>query len=846
MCHVLRKWLSANTETEVNLALMWFLFLPQALLRKPVRGGRAGRQMIAKRFNCIVKGDWGSLIDLWESDKVSVSGSRRRGNNWRQSDNSDQLEKKRREVVSLISGGQISRAMQRANSHGLGKMSDESIMEQVKAKYPVRGRPLPDRVLKGQPVSSLRGLRESLQSLLPGSSPGSGGMRPEFLQTLAFKMSEEEMLLLEDFGSKYLSGDLPHWFYAVWLTVQTVPIFKTSQQSTVRPLGLRNPLLKAFHRQVVTQNKAEVREYLEPQQLGLSVSGAQKLVFSVRGLLNQRRDFICVKIDFRNAYNEQSRRAIIDSFLQEPSLSHLAHFCAVTLAPVNGLESGGIIWGEAAEGDTQGDPAASMRFCVGLQPSLARLDDACQQGEGMARGGADDITAVGPAHIVLPAVVQFAAEVKERCLLHWERTKSEVFSWDGILPPNTPEGLTLAAEEVEGSLEPGFVLWGVPIGSDQYTSHKLQEIAQGIVSDAQQTADLLSGERQSLWSALRLSILHQFDYWLQLSYPSVVTPVARWLDTEIWKILETATGLSIPRQVTDMDGECILPVPVTGRGLRTFQEWAVRQPIRLGGFGVRSMEDTAGVAFLGSLEKTIPTLTGSQGICPQLETVMGGEECFGEDAPTDSRWRVLLQSGCREGLELQSVWFTLQNEERQSAAWLDREVHETLAVSVEGVGGSNTDGSTRGKITEARDITKGRLIRKALEIHPNQDRNNRPVWAWLQRDKLSSAWLQALPGPNCSLSSAEFSEAASAALCLPSPVCRDRVGQTVRGREVVDKYGDSIQSATLPGDHFRGRHDGMKIGIFQMSKWAGLPCEMEVFNLFAGSIPQAGLRRGEG
>ena len=140
-------------------------------------------------------------------------------------------------------------------------------------------------------------------------------------------------------------------------------------------------------------------------------------------MLNSNHEYVCVKVDLRNAYNEQARRATIDAFAGEQSLRHLAHFTAVTLGPVHGLETGGKIWGEAAEGDTQGDPAASMRFCVGLQPSLRRLDDACKVGGGMARGGADDITAIGPAHVVFPAIEEFGREVEERCLLHWERTK---------------------------------------------------------------------------------------------------------------------------------------------------------------------------------------------------------------------------------------------------------------------------------------------------------------------------------------------------------------------------------------------------------------------------------------
>jgi hypothetical protein len=123
-----------------------------------------------------------------------------------------------------------------------------------------------------------------------------------------------------------------------------------------------------------------------------------------------------------------------------------------------------------------------------------------------------------------------------------------------------------------------------------------------IKTTPQKSADLLARERQALWTALRCSIAHRFDYWLQLCFPSLVGPVAAWLDKQLWHILETATGLTIPRTASGLEGECVLPVPVAGRDGRTFQELVVRAPVRLGGFGLCSHADTAGLAFLGALE----------------------------------------------------------------------------------------------------------------------------------------------------------------------------------------------------------------------------------------------------
>ena len=65
----------------------------------------------------------------------------------------------------------------------------------------------------------------------------------------------------------------------------------------------------------------------------------------------------------------------------------------------------------------------------------------------------------------------------------------------------------------------------------------------------------------------------------------------------------------------------------------------------------------------------------------------------------------------------------------------------------------------------------------------------------------------------------------------------------VKGRVKVDEYGDMVQATNVPGDHWRGRHDQVKMTIFNMCRWAGLPTEVEVFNMFSRHIPQEGLAR---
>ena len=80
-------------------------------------------------------------------------------------------------------------------------------------------------------------------------------------------------------------------------------------------------------------------------------------------------------------------------------------------------------------------------------------------------------------------------------------------------------------------------------------------------------------------------------------------------------------------------------------------------------------------------------------------------------------------------------------------------------------------------------------------------------------------------------------------LNLASPACAGLLGRPVVGQARVCKYGDSVTSAQMRGDGFRLRHDGIKMVIKSLLQWAGVRAECEVFNEFAGLIPQQGLNR---
>ena len=256
---------------------------------------------------------------------------------------------------------------------------------------------------------------------------------------------------------------------------------------------------------------------------------------------------------------------------------------------------------------------------------------------------------------------------------------------------------------------------------------------------------------------------------------------------------------------------------------------------------MRSLVETSKAAFVGAVEQAVPSFTGPEGMCPQLDGYLGGEESFGEGGGGEGRWLHLLEHGGRLGTEFRDAWGNMRLEALESAQWLDGELEDgPLAEPAGSAGLGSVTGGTRKAAMEQLEQLRHLVLRKALAEH--RDQGARPCWSWLDRDKQTTAWLLTLTG----ITGAEFTEAAATLLCLPSPACSSRIGDTVRGNAKVDLFGDSVRSDTgLTGDGFRKRHDLVKNFLQRQLNFSGIQAECEVFNLFAREIPQEGLSRIE-
>ena len=107
---------------------------------------------------------------------------------------------------------------------------------------------------------------------------------------------------------------------------------------------------------------------------------------------------------------------------------------------------------------------------------------------------------------------------------------------------------------------------------------------------------------QSIWTIARASTAMKLDYHLALCYPTDMEEASRQMDDILWSMVEKAAGVSIPRVEEGRGVECCPLLPVDRLQYRSYQDWMMRMPVRLGGMGLRSVADTSLAAFIGGVE----------------------------------------------------------------------------------------------------------------------------------------------------------------------------------------------------------------------------------------------------
>ena len=280
-----------------------------------------------------------------------------------------------------------------------------------------------------------------------------------------------------------------------------------------------------------------------------------------------------------------------------------------------------------------------------------------------------------------------------------------------------------------------------------YVQHQLSLKVHEVAKEVVQIIKVLEGEGQGIWTLARSSTATKLDFHMSLCYPSDMEEAAKEMDRVLGTMLHSAVGFHIPMQEEGLGVEHCPKPEVSRLKDKSYQNWMIRTPVRLGGMGLRSIEETRLAAYIGGVEQAVPHFVGERGICKQLGQVLGDMQ------QPSTRWSELIESGCRTGSELFSAWQTLRQEASESCHYLGRDLEGLLASEARGAGDGCEDGSTRRKISTWLEDTRAAVLARSLQLYPDQ--TARPVWVNPQLDKLSQGWILSLPGHN-GFSQAEF------------------------------------------------------------------------------------------
>jgi hypothetical protein len=177
-------------------------------------------------------------------------------------------------------------------------------------------------------------------------------------------------------------GGLPRWYRDPFLAARLFLLQKQPGVLTPRPIAVRGVSARLVAKSLLIHREAEIMQQLGHQQVGVAVSsGAEGIALSMRQSLLMQRHTIAW--DAKNAFNSIDRHKVLQQTAAHfPDLLEWTAFAYAEATPLFAVSSAAPLSGDplahvvtfsSAEGVQQGDPLASLLFCLAVKPALDEL-----------------------------------------------------------------------------------------------------------------------------------------------------------------------------------------------------------------------------------------------------------------------------------------------------------------------------------------------------------------------------------------------------------------------------------------------------------------------------------------
>ena len=160
--------------------------------------------------------------------------------------------------------------------------------------------------------------------------------------------------------------------------------------------------------------------------------------------------------------------------------------------------------------------------------------------------------------------------------------------------------------------------------------------------------------------------------------------------------------------------------------------------------------------------------TNDSQLLPSLENVLGIVD-------GTNKWSIFINRGSRTAQEFLDCHSSLQSKVKNACDFLNVPCVGVLSGAASCFGSEAADGSCCQEIGEQLGSLNFKVIREVMSGSPC----SKAAVLLHQFDKMSQAWLGALPGPMSDIPGPEFQQAMAWRLNLPSPACKDFIGQKI-------------------------------------------------------------------